>query len=64
MEILNVLNEMTITEFASYFDYMLIVASITCLVIAWHNVNARWLLINILVIELLKAINHRSNRKT
>lgn len=56
MEILNVINAMAIAELASYFDYMLIIVSITCLVIAWHNVNARWLLINILVIELLNVL--------
>ena len=55
MELLNVLNEMTLSEFASYFDYMLMTVSITCLTIAWCNVNTRWLLINILAIELLNV---------
>ena len=50
---MELLNGLTLNVLVGYFDFTLMVVSLTCLYVSWHNINLRWLLVNILAVELL-----------
>ena len=47
------LTGLTIIECVCFFDNALLITSLICMLIAWANVNLRWLLINIITIEVI-----------